>query len=178
MRCSLRKSSSGGTSSMRGRWIAKRIPSWPCVAIAKRRQCFCQIASTLIRDISTPMRSLWRHLVEGCRVLHSHASGRRHERRVSDSDLIYAASDRCMCGAGLAYPRSPGPYGAWSCSHYLLERGRVTGEHVVRLPFVFFDVLSEDQPSARGSTTRPTVRKVRRCGTIRLLGMAIARFVL
>jgi hypothetical protein len=81
--------------------------------------------------------------------------------------LVFAATTRCPCGAGLAYDpaaedeSSPfrGP-SAWDCSAILLgtavprgQPGAVT--HTGRLPFAFYEVKSENQPSADGRTTRP-----------------------
>ncbi len=74
--------------------------------------------------------------------------------------LVYAAKSRCPCGAGLAYvPGNPG--GEWDCSAILLgeaipmdKPGSV--QHTAPLPFVFYEILSENQPSAEGATTRPT----------------------
>lgn len=81
--------------------------------------------------------------------------------------LRYAAYDRCRCGAGLAYdpfqedsPTSPfrGP-DAWECSALLLATEPIDEErrslHTPALPFAFYEIKSEDQPSARGATTRP-----------------------
>lgn len=73
--------------------------------------------------------------------------------------LVYSAMARCECGAGLAY--EPGNvHGYWDCSAILLgdaipigEPGAVT--HVDKLPFNYWEVRSENQPSARGRTTRP-----------------------
>lgn len=75
--------------------------------------------------------------------------------------LIYAATKRCPCGAGLAY--TPGdPSGAWDCSAILLgeaipihQPGAV--QHTAKLPFVFYEILSENQPSADGATTREAI---------------------
>lgn len=79
--------------------------------------------------------------------------------------LIYAATKRCLCGAGLAY--EPGGesgrpiQGYWDCSAILLGEAIPTGEpgsvqHVDRLPFTFYEIKSEQQPSAQGQTTRPS----------------------
>lgn len=78
--------------------------------------------------------------------------------------LIYAATARCMCGAGLAYNRATaGVRGSWKCSATLLydtaapERQAETkaAAHTNPLPFAFYEVKSENQPSAGGATTRP-----------------------
>lgn len=82
--------------------------------------------------------------------------------------LIFAAHARCVCGAGLAYdpasedPDSPfvGP-SYWDCSAIILGTAVPHGEpgavvHTDRLPFAFYEIKSEGQPSAGGATTRPT----------------------
>lgn len=82
-------------------------------------------------------------------------------KQLTADDLIYAATARCTCGAGLAYVRgSPAIGGCWDCSAILLGRAIPSGqpgavEHVDRMPFQFWKVLSEQQPSANGRTTRP-----------------------
>jgi hypothetical protein len=76
------------------------------------------------------------------------------------SRLIYAAYSRCPCGAGLAHREGVGPDGYWDCSDILLGKAVPKGEpgsvqHTAQLPFVFYEVKSENQPSANGATTRP-----------------------
>lgn len=71
-------------------------------------------------------------------------------------ELIYAAYSRCPCGAGLAYVSSPGrDEQYWDCSKIWLGTADITVTHTGKLPFIFYEVLSENQPSAKGSTTRP-----------------------
>lgn len=70
------------------------------------------------------------------------------------SELIFAAFSRCPCGAGLAYPEGIGPHGSWDCSAILMGTASKE-EHTDRLPFTFYEVKSERQPSANGATTRP-----------------------
>lgn len=91
--------------------------------------------------------------------------------------LIYAAHLRCNCGAGMAYdpagkgdPTSPlmlerrGPR-QWECSDilrfktYPADRQRVVKAmtHTAPLPFAFYEVESETQPSAGGATTRERI---------------------
>jgi hypothetical protein len=69
------------------------------------------------------------------------------------AQLIYAESQRCPCGAGMAYVRGMGPPGFWDCSAILLGQGDMAAKHEARLPFVFYEVRSEEQPGA--GTTRP-----------------------
>lgn len=81
--------------------------------------------------------------------------------------LVFAADARCNCGAGMAYDptgevtradstpfRAPS---AWDCSRLLLNAPRDLGvpEGHDHLPFAFWQIKSEYQPSANGRTTRP-----------------------
>jgi hypothetical protein len=80
------------------------------------------------------------------------------------AELVFAATARCECGAGIAYPRDAEPYGEsayWDCSAILTGKAVPTGEpgsvkHTDKLPFMFYEIKSEDQPSAQGRTTRPS----------------------
>jgi hypothetical protein len=79
------------------------------------------------------------------------------------SRLVFAARDRCNCGAGMAYdPVGPGvgPFvsplnGYWQCSAQILGTADESIAHTPNLPFAFYEILSENQPSANGATTRP-----------------------
>lgn len=83
------------------------------------------------------------------------------ERKLTEDDLIYAAFARCSCGAGMAYVKGSDPWqGYWDCSDILLGRAIPKGqpgavEHTAKLPFIFWEITSELQPSANGMTTRP-----------------------
>jgi len=68
------------------------------------------------------------------------------------NDLVYAAEARCPCGAGLAYKEG---MDYWDCSAILLGTADKKRNHTAQLPFVFWEIKSEDQPSANGMTTRP-----------------------
>lgn len=89
----------------------------------------------------------------------------RRDQRKLRRRLVYAATKRCPCGAGLAYKSGANPFdGAWDCSAILLGEAIPQGEpgsvtHTARLPFVFYKIKSENQPSARGATTRPNGEK-------------------
>lgn len=79
---------------------------------------------------------------------------------LKDKQLIYAATKRCPCGAGLAYSRKTEMHGFWDCSDILTGRAIPKGQpgsvqHTDRLPFVFYEIKGEQQPSANGATTRP-----------------------
>ncbi len=69
-------------------------------------------------------------------------------------ELIFAAYERCACGAGMAYPIGCGVHDDWHCSAIL--RGTASREmaHSAPLPFSLYEVKSESQPSANGATTR------------------------
>lgn len=94
--------------------------------------------------------------------------------------LIFAATSRCPCGAGLAYDpagasggypdeskreKNDSPFvgafsGYWDCSAIILGSAVPSGqpgsvEHTARLPFSFYELKSENQPRAHGATTRP-----------------------
>lgn len=72
--------------------------------------------------------------------------------------LVYAAYACCSCGLGLAHRADAPPYGDegyWDCSGILLGTADPAVRHTARLPFVFYEIKSERQPSAEGATTRP-----------------------
>jgi hypothetical protein len=92
-----------------------------------------------------------------------------------DEDLIYASTSRCPCGAGLAYPGHASKkqmkqwrpdsvfllWDHWDCSDILTGRAipsNLLGSktHTDKLPFSFYEIKSENQPSANGRTTRPS----------------------
>lgn len=77
--------------------------------------------------------------------------------RYTDHDLLYAATARCTCGAGLAYPLdhdSAMKMQAWTCSAVL--KAEVESEGHVSLPFVFWKVREETSINNLGRhTTRP-----------------------
>lgn len=85
-------------------------------------------------------------------------------KKLTEKDLRYSAYSRCDCGAGLAYPKDPKYFkylmdGHWDCSDIWLGRAIPEGEegavkHCGELPFAFYEIKSEDQPSANGATTR------------------------
>jgi hypothetical protein len=70
-------------------------------------------------------------------------------------DLIFAAYTRCPCGHGMAYVKGSGAFSYWDCSGILLGTADPNMKHTDKLPFVFYEVKSELQPSAEGATTRP-----------------------
>ena len=68
------------------------------------------------------------------------------------SKLVYAAHARCSCGAGLAYGHG---MQHWDCSRVLIGTAPKGSHHDDPRPFVFWKILPEGQPSAKGATTRP-----------------------
>lgn len=71
-----------------------------------------------------------------------------------EDELRFAAYDRCACGAGMAYPIGCSPHNAWHCSAILRGTASRDAVHSAPLPFAFYEIKSEDQPSAYGATTR------------------------
>jgi hypothetical protein len=85
---------------------------------------------------------------------------------VASKDLVFSAHTRCPCGAGLAYDpngESGRPIqGFWDCSDIILgiaapQDAQAPVQHTGQLPFVFYEIKSELQPSANGATTRERV---------------------
>lgn len=81
-------------------------------------------------------------------------------KTLTADDLVWAATARCQCGAGLAYPKGAAPVGgAWDCSAILLGEAIESGQpgavqHTGRLLFAFYKVTSERNVQGR-QTTRP-----------------------
>ena len=90
----------------------------------------------------------------------------KREKRLAK--MTFAATARCPCGAGLAYDETcvQEPFripSYWDCSAVLLGEAVPSGqegsvEHTDLLPFTFYEIKAERQPSARGATTRSVVR--------------------
>lgn len=78
--------------------------------------------------------------------------------KYSDDELVYAAYDTCPCGAGLAYVKNANldVGGYWDCSNILKGIQNNDIMHTSELPFAFYEIKSENQPSAYGATTRKT----------------------
>lgn len=70
-------------------------------------------------------------------------------------ELLYAATFRCRCGAGMAYPEDTGSAGSWYCSAILHGQASRDVDHTPAHPFAFYEPKSESQPSAYGASTRP-----------------------
>jgi len=58
-------------------------------------------------------------------------------------------------GLGSLYPRNVGPRGSWRCSAILMGEASAEDEHDGAMPFIFWKIKGEGQPSAGGATTRP-----------------------
>ena len=69
-------------------------------------------------------------------------------------ELVFAAYSRCPCGAGMAYPTNVSFHGSWECSAILMGEADRRVIHESPLPFAFYEIKSENQPSADGATTR------------------------
>lgn len=76
----------------------------------------------------------------------------------TDEELRYSATDLCPCGHGIAYPVQCGFTHYWDCSAILKGIADPSVEHCGKLPFVFYEIKSEQQPSAQGRTTRGMFR--------------------
>ncbi len=76
----------------------------------------------------------------------------------TDDELTYAAFDLCPCGHGMAYPKHCSAHHYWDCSAILKGIADPKINHASRLPFAFYSVKSENQPSANGHTTRGVFR--------------------
>lgn len=73
--------------------------------------------------------------------------------------LVFTATHRCKCGAGLAYdPVNPWSHERWCCSEQLLGTEVKGALHTLPIPFAFWDVMSEQSPQARGRTTRTVMQ--------------------
>lgn len=77
-------------------------------------------------------------------------------------ELHYAASMRCVCGHGMAYPNGIGMGGAWYCSAILKGVADCSVEHSPEHPFSFWSIKSEDQCyRVGGRSTRPADEPLR-----------------
>lgn len=86
--------------------------------------------------------------------LESMDEGMRKGAAFNLEELRFAARQRCVCGAGLAYPKNSSMHGSWYCSAILQAKAELGTTHSPPYPFAFYEIKSEDQPSANGATTR------------------------
>lgn len=86
---------------------------------------------------------------------------KRFQKRLQENpifaaeELVFAATSRCSCGAGLAYPKECNSGHYWDCSEILMGIAKKEVKHTDQLPFAYYEVKFENQPSANGMTTRP-----------------------
>ena len=75
----------------------------------------------------------------------------------TDFELLYAATERCRCGAGLAYPlghEAAFKLRMWACSAVL--HGEAQGEDHDGYPFALYKIREETSINNRGGhSTRP-----------------------
>lgn len=85
------------------------------------------------------------------------------------SNMTFSATKRCPCGYGLAYDKTcmdeDSPFkmpfnGYWDCAGIILGIADGSKQHTAKLPFTFYEIKSENQPSANGMTTRVTLADV------------------
>lgn len=74
----------------------------------------------------------------------------------TDKELLYSESDRCICGAGLAYPEGGDALllSSWICSDVLKGAVEPDRSHD-RFPFAFYKIREETSINGSGRTTRP-----------------------
>lgn len=75
----------------------------------------------------------------------------------TEEELIYSAMNRCPCGHGLAYPDGCGIDHYWDCSAILKGIHGKGTKHTAQLLFSMYNIKSENQPSAKGATTRGVI---------------------
>lgn len=75
-------------------------------------------------------------------------------KHLTQSDLVYAASARCFCGARLAYNRNLRAHRVWMCSALLLEEEEPETKHTDPLPYAKYKILSELQTGEERKTTQ------------------------
>lgn len=73
----------------------------------------------------------------------------------TDDELRYSARSLCICGHGLAYPKTCGPGHYWECSAILKGIADKEVEHSEQFPFAFYSIKSE---SEHNGTTRGTFK--------------------
>ncbi len=122
-----------------------------------------QFLRNIISDLKGKLEPLEKELSEIYRLEEEKVAVKverclRLQDKFTLDELIFSATSRCVCGAGRAYPKNIGLRGSWDCSDILLGRapiGEGGKQHDAPLPFMFYEIKSETQPSANGLTTRP-----------------------
>ncbi len=154
----------GAVSIGTGDWVVRRSPNSDFIVMsaAEFAMTYAPVGSddAEIRAAADRAESV----VKDLRKLAAAAYAARLKAQTAADRIVYAATSRCPCGAGLAFDplgedeASPfvGPLsGYWDCSKILLGTADRAAKHTGRLPFSFYNVKSEEQPSANGATTRP-----------------------
>lgn len=77
-------------------------------------------------------------------------------RKITDKRLMYSATERCTCGAGLAYTKH---MDHWDCSDVIKGEQLPGTHHIDPIPFSARHITLESQHSANGETTRPATIK-------------------
>lgn len=73
----------------------------------------------------------------------------------ADDELVYSRETLCPCGHGLTYPKGCGPGHYWDCSAILKGVADPAVKHTGQLPFVFYDVKSEQGTATTRGVFRP-----------------------
>jgi hypothetical protein len=102
-------------------------------------------------QILAELRTIDDRRVELLRQLQADREARRAEQgaTLKPEHLVYSATSRCPCGAGLAYIRDCSPNERhWDCSAVLTGTAIPKEQpgsrvHTDRLPFAFYEVKSE-----------------------------------
>ena len=111
-----------------------------------------QVLENQIKPLKEELNNLWKEQAKN--VEERIEKCYTHSDKFEPKELRYAAVARCVCGAGFAYPKNSGMDGCWHCSAILTGVAEKGTTHDSALPFRFYEVKSEDQPSAEGRTTR------------------------
>lgn len=72
-----------------------------------------------------------------------------------DDELRFSKTTLCPCGFGLAYPKGCGGNHYWDCAGVLKGTADKGVEHCGELPFVFYDIKSEDEERTTRGIFRP-----------------------
>jgi hypothetical protein len=127
---------------------------------AKKRLAELSAAIVAMDEALEPLRdeshALRRGIADAIEKRMRASSRGESDAKFAADELTFAAHARCDCGAGLAYPNDIGVHGWWDCSAILTGTADRAVKHAGELPFVFYEIKSDNQPSANGATTRPS----------------------
>lgn len=112
-----------------------------------------------LKPLEDKLRDIYKQEEEVARTRVTQAEAGKGDFKLDE--LIFSATNRCACGAGIAYPKDIGVWGSWICSDILRGLAIAAGkegskQHSSNLPFSMYEIKSEDQPSANSMTTRPS----------------------